>query len=133
MSIQENLRDPSTGPVGDSPAPAASSNDLPPPTQPRALTSGGFGELREIIASAEQAESQRFSLWSLFVLVTTAAVILGVGAYLPKAVFAGVLGIATLVAMVFLSLWRLPAAILQLGWWMLLVIYLIAIVSAVRG
>ncbi|HEX5445413.1 MAG TPA: hypothetical protein VFW87_16425 [Pirellulales bacterium] len=89
--------------------------------------------MREIIVSAERAESQRFSLWSLLALMTLAAVVLGLGTYLPKAVFAGVLGIATLVAMVLLSLLRLPAAILQIGWWMLLVIYLIAIASAIRG
>lgn len=115
---------PASGDAAERPAPSA--------TRPE-LSSGEINSLRDIILSAERAESQRFSLWGLFGLMTFAAIILGIGAYLPKAVFAGVLGVATLVAMVVLSLLRLPAAILQVGWWMLLVIYLIAIASAISG
>lgn len=105
----------------------------PSPDQPEAAPPPERQPLEEIIRAAEREASQRFSLWGLLGLMTVAAVVLGIGAYLPKAVFAGVLGIATLLAMVVLSLLKLPAAILQVGWWMLLVIYLLAIASAIRG
>jgi hypothetical protein len=42
-------------------------------------------------------------------------------------------GIATLVSMVALSAMRNPPAVLQAAWWTLLVIYLMAIGSAILG
>lgn len=133
MATQEEPQGQPPERVDDASATPEGAKRATSPNQPPPHSSEEFRDLREIIVSAERAESQRFSLWSLLALMTLAAVVLGLGTYLPKAVFAGVLGIATLVAMVLLSLLRLPAAILQIGWWMLLVIYLIAIASAIRG
>ena len=80
----------------------------PSPDQPDVAPPPGRQPLEEIIRAAERKASQRFSLWGLLGLMTVVAVILGIGAYLPKAVFAGVLGIATLLAMVVLSLLKCP-------------------------
>lgn len=65
--------------------------------------------------------------------MTLAAVVLGLGSQLPKPVFAGVLGLATLSFMALLSLAREPPVLWQVGWWVLLVLYLIAIGAAVYG
>jgi hypothetical protein len=78
-------------------------------------------------------ESRRFSMWGLLGIVTAASLVLSAGSYLPKPVFAGAVGIATLLSMVALSAMRNPPAVLQAAWWVLLLIYLMSIVSAVWG
>jgi lipopolysaccharide export LptBFGC system permease protein LptF len=78
-------------------------------------------------------DQRHFSLWGLLALMTLAAVVLGLGSQLPKPVFAGVLGLATLCFMAMLSLIREPPVLWQVSWWVLLVLYLIAIGAAVYG
>jgi len=78
-------------------------------------------------------DERRFTLTGLFALVTFASVVFALGSYLPPAIFAGVTGLATLVGMVLLSLLNGPPTVIQLGWWMLLAIYLAAIGWAVWG
>jgi hypothetical protein len=91
----------------------------------------------DLIRSAlkpEQADEDRsFTLTGLFALITFVAVVLALGNYLPKPIFAGVTGLATLVGMVALSLIKGPPMVIQLGWWLLLSIYLLAIGWAVWG
>lgn len=88
--------------------------------------------IREAFVSPD-AESSRFSLWGLFVVVSGASLILAAGSYFPKPLFAGAVGIATLVSMVALSAVKHPPGVLQVGWWVLLLIYLMAIFSAILG
>ncbi|HXT56979.1 MAG TPA: hypothetical protein VN699_00010 [Pirellulales bacterium] len=78
-------------------------------------------------------EDRRFTLAGLFALVTFASVVLALGNYLPRSIFAGVTGLATLVGMVALSLIKGPPMVIQLAWWLLLSIYLLAIAWAVWG
>ena len=78
-------------------------------------------------------EDRRFTLACLFALVTFASVVLALGNYLPRSIFAGVTGLATLVGMVALSLIKGPPMVIQLAWWLLLSIYLLAIAWAVWG
>ena len=78
-------------------------------------------------------DERRFTLAGLFALVTFASVVFALASYLPPAIFAGVTGLATLVGMVLLSLLNGPPLASQLGWWMLLAIYLAAIGWAVWG
>lgn len=78
-------------------------------------------------------DRRHFSLWGLLALMTLAAVVLGLGSQLSKPIFAGVLGLATLSFMALLSLAREPPVLWQVGWWVLLVLYLIAIGAAVYG
>jgi hypothetical protein len=90
----------------------------------------------DLIRSAlkpEQDEDRRFTLAGLFALVTFASVVLALGNYLPRSIFAGVTGLATLVGMVALSLIKGPPMVIQLAWWLLLSIYLLAIAWAVWG
>ncbi|HVX13502.1 MAG TPA: hypothetical protein VHC22_20120 [Pirellulales bacterium] len=77
--------------------------------------------------------AQRFSMWGLLGVVTGASLVLAVGTYFPKPIFAGAVGLATLITMVALSAMREPPAVFQLAWWTLLLIYLMAIGSAVLG
>jgi hypothetical protein len=78
-------------------------------------------------------DSRRFSMWGLLGIVTAASLILSLGSYFPKPAFAGIVGIATLVSMVGLSAMKNPPAVLQAAWWVLLLIYLMSIASAVWG
>lgn len=98
----------------------------------RQLSPSQIEAIREAFVGNE-AEASRFSLWGLLGIVSGASLILAVGSYLPKPVFAGAVGIATLVSMVALSAMKRPPGILQVGWWTLLVIYLMAIFSAILG
>jgi hypothetical protein len=81
----------------------------------------------------DDAAAQRFSMWGLLGVVTGASLVLAVGTYFPKPIFAGAVGLATLITMVALSAMREPPAVLQLAWWTLLLIYLMAIGSAIVG
>ena len=91
-------------------------------------------ELKAIRAALQPIRSddeRRFTLTGLFALTTFASVVFALGSYLPPALFAGVTGLATLIGMVVLSLINGPPMVIQLGWWMLLAIYLAAIGWAV--
>ena len=88
--------------------------------------------IRDTLVDADP-EAARFSLWGLLGIVTGASLVLAVGSYFPKSVFAGAVGIATLITMVALSAMKNPPAVLQLAWWTLLLIYLMAIGSAIMG
>lgn len=87
--------------------------------------------LRDALEPVRSDDERRFSLTGMFALVTFASVVFALGSYLPPAIFAGVTGLATLVGMVLLSLINGPPMVIQLGWWMLLAIYLAAIGWAV--
>lgn len=87
--------------------------------------------IRQLLLPGKAEEEQRFSLAGLFALVTLASIVLAMGSYLPPAIFAGAAGAATLVGMFVLSLLRTPPLVVQLGWWLLLAIYLLAIGRAV--
>ena len=77
-------------------------------------------------------ESRSFSM-GLLGIVTAASLVLSLGSYLPRPLFAGTVGIATLVSMVALSAMKNPPIVLQTSWWVLLLIYLMTIVSAIWG
>lgn len=70
-------------------------------------------------------------MWGLLGIVTAASVVMAIGNYLSKPVFAGAVGMATLVTMIGLSALKEPPAVLQVAWWTLLLIYLMAIAAAV--
>jgi hypothetical protein len=131
----------------DAPRP---SQDDPPPRE-SCGGAGSKGEARDVRASrlpppsafepeafvdaleGKDPESRRFSVWELLGVVTAASLVLSLGSYLPKDVFAGTVGVGTLLSMVGLSAMKNPPAVLQVGWWVLLLIYLMAIASAVWG
>lgn len=87
--------------------------------------------IRAALQPIRSDDERRFTLTGLFALMTFASVVFALSNYLPPAIFAGVTGLATLVGMVVLSLVNGPPMVIQLGWWMLLAIYLAAIGWAV--
>jgi hypothetical protein len=102
----------------------------PTPSRPTSLPSEKVRANRNAVVLDDPTS---FSMWGLLCVVSGASLVLAVGTYFPKPVFAGAVGIATLVTMVALSAMRDPPAVLQLAWWTLLLIYLMAIGSAVLG
>ncbi len=91
-----------------------------------------MNESKDELRAPEGGEEERsFSLIGLFVLVTLASTVLALGSYLPREIFAGVTGLATLASMVVLSLFNAPPLVVRLAWWLLLAIYLAAIAWAV--
>ncbi len=65
--------------------------------------------------------------------MTATAVVLAVAIRLPRPVFAGLTGFATLIGMVVLSLMNSPPLALRIAWWVLLGIYLLAMGTAIWG
>lgn len=105
----------------------------PPSRVPPSFSAAQMAAFKAALEPVRSEDDRRFTLTGLFALVTFASVVFALGSYLPPAIFAGVTGLATLVGMVLLSLLNGPPMVIQLGWWMLLAIYLAAIGWAVWG
>jgi hypothetical protein len=110
----------------------ADNADRPTSLPPLDLSPADVQRIKDAICPPPPAD-ERFSLGGLFAIVTAAAVLLGVGIRLPRPLFAGLAGVATLVGIAVLSLSNSPSAALRVAWWVLLVIYLLAIGAAVWG
>jgi hypothetical protein len=76
------------------------------------------------------SDSSRFTLLGLLVLMTIASVVLAIGIRLPPPVFAGVAGLVVLVSLAFSSLAKNSPALVVMIWWVLMAIYLLAVVFA---
>jgi len=105
--------------------------DDPRTQHPGIRSEADLAAIRAALQPIRSDDERRFTLTGLFALMTFASVVFALGSYLPPAIFAGVTGLATLVGMVVLSLLNGPPMVIQLGWWMLLAIYLAAIGWAV--
>lgn len=99
---------------------------------PPAMSAGDLEAIHEAFTGRDP-DAQRYSLWGLLGIVTAASLLLAIGSYFPKPIFAGAVGIATLISMVALSAMKNPPAVLHVAWWTLLLIYLMAIGSAIVG
>lgn len=105
--------------------------DDPHTPRPEIRSEADLAVIRAALQPIRSDDERRFTLTGLFALMTFASVVFALGSYLPPAIFAGVTGLATLVGMVVLSLLNGPPMVIQLGWWLLLAIYLAAIGWAV--
>lgn len=72
------------------------------------------------------SDPRRFTLTRLMFVLTLASIVLAAGVQLPRGVFAGVAGAATLVTAFFTRWFLGDSAFAQLAWWTLMSIYLIA-------
>lgn len=81
--------------------------------------------------NAVQPRGQQFSLIGLLVLFTLASFMLAAGRRMDPRWFAGVVGLMALVLAAFSPVWQRLAAVWQLGWWMLLGLYLMSVGWAV--
>jgi hypothetical protein len=78
-------------------------------------------------------DPRRFTLRGVFLLVTLASVVFAFGSRLPRGAFAGASGLAAFVMLVAAKWLRQGGAFFQAAWWLLLVIYLLAMTFAVLG
>jgi hypothetical protein len=107
---------PSTDPV------AALATRSPSPIDAEAEARAATEQLRR--------ESQQFSLSGLLLLVTLLSVMLGPIVWLPLPAFAGFVGLGSLVLLTLISLFNTHQAIVRLGWWLLVGLYLAAATAA---
>lgn len=85
-------------------------------------------------APVEMAEEPvRYSVRDLLFLTAVAAAIFGVSRMLPKETVAGFLGVLALLWLIGLSLVKPQHSIFHIGWWVLLLTYLVTAVAAVIG
>jgi hypothetical protein len=72
------------------------------------------------------SDPRRFTITRLLFVLTLASIVLAAGTQLPRGVFAGVAGAATLLTAFFTRWFLGDSAFAQLAWWTLMSIYLIA-------
>jgi hypothetical protein len=134
-AVEEHMVEAANPSQSDVPTNGAADRTMSPrasPAPPVTLSKTELTHVRETL-TGEDLESRHFSMWGLLGVVTAASLVLAVGTYLPKSLFAGTVGMATLISMVALSAMTNPPAVLQVAWWVLLLLYLMAIGSAIRG
>ncbi|MEK6239688.1 MAG: hypothetical protein N2C14_33630, partial [Planctomycetales bacterium] len=73
----------------------------------------------------DMAENRQFSLRGLMALMVAACVTLALGRLIPPAVFAFILGAATLISLVGISMLRLLSGVVHMLWWGLFGLYLL--------
>jgi hypothetical protein len=82
---------------------------------------------------ARLGDPARFTLRNLLLVITMASIVLAIGVRFPRPIFAGAAGVAALVTAVAASWMRGSGAAMQLAWWTLLGIYLMACGFAMAG
>ena len=79
---------------------------------------------------ASDRVSRQFSLSGLLLLVTFVAVLMGPMVWLPRPVFAGLLGLASIVVLVVISIFNTRHMIVHVAWWLMLVMYVLSVFAA---
>ena len=79
------------------------------------------------------ATSRQFSLSSLLCLMVLACLGFAAFAKLPRPIFAGFAGGISVLGLIILTVFKPPWAIIHLGWWLVLSIYLLASLLAALG
>lgn len=125
----------------DEPAPAQDSGPLPaiyptlPPEEPTAGPEPIYTGLAGPLEMKDDRSERQCSLAELLVLVTLAAVglsglsLIPGGLQAPRA--AGVVGVAALVGLIVLSIFRPRRFVVHLGWWLLMGAYVATCAMAV--
>jgi len=85
------------------------------------------------VEPARLSDPARFTLRNLLWVITMASIVLAVGVRFPRPYFAGAAGLAALATAVSASWLRHSGAVMQLAWWTLLGIYLMACGFAIVG
>ena len=98
--------------------------DSRPPTPSR--------DLNEVITEAEQDESRfQFSVGEMLLLVGAVALFLGVLGCFPREYSAGLAGLGALASMLVLILLKPTQPIVRLGWWIILIIYALMVLTTI--
>lgn len=78
-------------------------------------------------------DPQRFTLRGLFAVLTAVSIVLAFGIRFSRPAFAGIVGVAALFTL-FVARWiRVGSAVVMLGWWMLLGVYVLVAIFAMLG
>ena len=79
---------------------------------------------------ASDRAGRQFSLSGLLLLVTFVAVLMGPMVWLPRPVFAGLVGLASIVVLVVISIFNTRHMIVHIAWWLMLVMYVLCVSAA---
>ena len=110
-----------TYPVG---TPDPQSLDRKPPLPSR--------DINEVITEAEREVSRfQFSIAEMLLLVGAVALFLGVLGCFPREYSAGLAGLGALASMLVLILLKPTQPIVRLGWWIVLIIYALMVVTTI--
>lgn len=108
-----------------------------PPEKTRSLFLAPTGDRTEVdrppprqVAALD--DPRRFSLRSLLFMLTLASFVLAAGIRIPRPAFAGLVGTLSLITAVAAGRLKKSGATLELAWWTLFAIYLLAGAFAVR-
>ena len=89
-------------------------------------------DLNILITAAEKEESRfQFSIAEMLLLVGAVALFLGVLGCFPPEYAAGLAGLGALASMLVLILLRPTQPIIRLGWWIVLVIYALMVLTKI--
>lgn len=89
-------------------------------------------DINEVITAAEKEESRfQFSIAEMLLLVGAVALFLGVLGCFPPEYAAGLAGLGALASMLVLILLKPTQPIIRLGWWIVLVIYALMVLTKI--
>ena len=87
-------------------------------------------DINEVITEIEKEQSRfQFSMGEMLLLVGTVALFLGVLGCFPREYAAGLAGLGALASMLVLILLKPTQPIIRLGWWIILLIYALMVVT----
>lgn len=89
-------------------------------------------DVNEIVTAAEKEESRfQFSIAEMLLLVGAVALFLGVLGLFPREYAAGLAGLGALASMLVLILLKPTQPIVRLGWWIVLAIYALMVLTTI--
>jgi len=106
---------------------------LPPdPERVEGTLSRPSRDINEVFTEAEKEQSRfQFSVAEMLLLVGAVALFLGVLGCFPREYAAGLAGFGALASMLVLILLKPTQPIVRLGWWIVLAIYVLQVVTTI--
>lgn len=94
---------------------------------------GQFDDRTKFKAVELVEQPQPYSIRDVFLLTGLASVVFGVSRFVTPDIFAGALGLSAFIGLILLSVFKPQRSIFQVGWWILLSLYVLtAVVAIVR-
>lgn len=89
-------------------------------------------DINEVITEIEKEQSRfQFSMGEMLLLVGIVALFLGILGCFPREYSAGLAGLGALASMLVLILLKPTQPIIRLGWWIILLIYVLMVVTTI--
>ncbi len=94
---------------------------------------GQFDDRTKFKAVELVEQPQPYSIRDVLLLTGLASVVFGVSRFVTPDIFAGALGLSAFIGLILLSVFKPQRSIFQVGWWILLSLYVLtAVVAIVR-